>query len=150
MTVQPYQPFLLVAGNADILHHLSLLLSQVAVDGPGLAVPLDGAAPAEWEAPDHAPFRPAPDQVGHIVHIGAGVPKHRDPDPPLLQPGNGRSVDEVPVLRNLPADALVKHDLAVDHLVQRFAVHPGQQNGCQTVLAKGAGGQIAGIPTGSS
>ena len=150
LPLQPHQPLLLVAGNADVLHHLSMSLPQVAVDGPGLAVPLDGTAPAEREAPDHAPLGPAPDQVGHVVHIVAGVPKHRDLDPPLLQPGNGRSADEVPVLRNLPADALVKHDLAVDHLVQWLAVHPCQQNGRQTVLAKGAGGQIAGIPTGSS
>ena len=93
--------------------------------------------PQRGEAPDHTPFRPTPDQMGHIVHISAGVPKHRDRNPPLLQPGNSGSADEVPVLGNLPADTLVKHDLTVDHLVQRFAVHPGQQNGCQTVLAKG-------------
>ena len=36
------------------------------------------------------------------------------------------------------------NDLSLIH------IYPGQQNGCQTVLAKGAGGQIAGIPAGSS
>ena len=95
---------------------------MIALDGPDLAVTLDGALPAQREGAHHALFRAAGDPPGEQIHIGLFRAEDDDFYPHPLQCGDGGFVDEVPMLRYLAGDTLVKHHFAVDRLIQRFTM----------------------------
>ena len=75
--LQPQQPFLLVLRNADVLDRSGRQVFLIALDGPDLAVTLDGALPAQREGAHHALFRAAGDPPGEQVYIGLGRTFHR-------------------------------------------------------------------------
>ena len=125
-----------VPGIAAVLSPRPLRI--VGPDGRQFTVPLDAALSAKRpgvEFPRRLAFLQdtvkAPD-VGHLR------PKHHDFDAITLQKGDGAAVDKVPVLRHLAGDGIVKHDLAVDHLIQRLAMHKCQKDRGQAVLPEGA------------
>ena len=107
---------------------------MIALDGPDLAVTLDGALPAQREGAHHALFRAAGDPPGEQVYIGLGRTQDDDPDPHLLQPWDGSFIDEVPMLRYLAGDTLVKHHFAIDRLIQRHPMLFCKQNGGQRIF----------------
>jgi len=106
----------------------------IALDGPDLAVTLDGALPAQREGAHHALLRAAGHPPGEQLHIGLFRAQDDDLDPHPLQPGNGGIVDEVPMLRYLAGDALVEHHFAVDRLIQRLPMLFCKQNGGQRIF----------------
>ena len=95
---------------------------MIALDGPDLAVTLDGALPADGEGAHHALLRAAGHPPGEQVYIGLGRTQDDYFYSHPLQCGDGPAVDEVPMLRHLAGDILVEHHFAVDSLIQRFTI----------------------------
>ena len=136
---QPEQPLLLIPGDADVLYRVRREAFLVPQNRFQFAVPLDGASPTDGKRAEQALFRPTGDPPGEQPHIGLRSTEDADLYAHALQCGDGRAIDEVPVLRHLAGDMAVKHHFAVHRLIQRFPVTERQQDGGDAVLSKGTG-----------
>ena len=140
--IQSEKTFLLIIGNTDILHHSLIQPFAVSLNGRQLTIPLDTASSAQWPTIDTSDVRSLFEHTIERVYIGHAGAEDSYLDAAPLQKGNALLVDEIPVFRDLARDIPVKHDLAIDRLIQRLIVFQGQQNSSQTVLSKGAGGNV--------
>ena len=129
-------------GDADILDHAAAQGAHIGVDGRQLAVALNAALPAQRPGIDFSRRTPFFEDAVKTLQESHSRPEQHHFDAVALQKRDGAAVDEVPVLRHLAGDAVIEHDLAVDHLVQRLIVHERQKDRGQAVLAEGAGRHI--------